>query len=436
MGENFKLKNLLIISPHFPPINAPDMQRIRQSLPYYKKNGFNPIIVYSDIKYVEGYSDESLLQTIPADIEVIKIKGLPYRLTRLLGLGNLGLRSFLHYAFGVNKLLKKRKIDLIFFSTTVFPLLALGSYWKKKFNVPYIIDMQDPWLDFEHLNKPKDLRPKKFWFMHRVDKILEPIAMKQVDGVIAVTQQYLDVLKRRYKNITAENTEVITFGYSVIDFNIAAKELIELDAWCSSKNIIKGVYTGVVNKDMLPIIELIFKALKEILESDNTLAKNVKLFFIGTNYATGKYVKEIVKPIAIKYGIENLVIEVTSRLPYLTTLKLMMEANFLMLIGSTNKAYTASKLYPYLYSQKPFLAVFNKDSSVISIIKKLSSVIPIAFDDNNLESYLEGIKDSLINVLSNNGQKIDVNLEELRKFSAEKLTKNQVMFFNNILSKC
>lgn len=436
MGENVKLKKILIISPHFPPINAPDMQRIRQSLPYYKELGFYPIIVCSDSNYIEGYSDESLIKTIPSDIEVIKIKGLPYRITRLFGLGNLGLRSFIHYAIGVNKILKKRKIDLIFFSTTVFPLLVLGAYWKKKFNIPYIIDMQDPWLDFETLKKPKELRPKKFWFMHSVNKFLEPIALRNADGVIAVTRQYLDVLKTRYKNITDENTEVITFGYSIEDFKVAEKESIDLDIWKSTKTNIRGVYTGVVNNDMLPVIEVIFKAFKDLLTIKNNLTKNVKLFFIGTNYATGGFVKEMVKPLAIKYGIEENIVEVTYRLNYLKTIKLMMEADFLLLVGSTNKAYTASKLYPYLFSQKPLLAVFNKESSVISIIKKISSVEPIAFESEKLESFPEAIKNQLFDILNNSAKEININLDELNQFSAETLTQRQVNFFNKILSRC
>ena len=48
------------------------------------------------------------------------------------------------------------------------------------------------------------------------------------------------MLKTRYKNITAENTEVITFGYSESDFNIAAKELIELDTGIHLKILSKG----------------------------------------------------------------------------------------------------------------------------------------------------------------------------------------------------
>lgn len=430
------MKNLLIISPHFPPVNAPDMQRIRQSLPFYRNYGWNPIIVCSDKKYVEGYTDESLLHTIPDDIEVIRVKGIPYRFTRLFGLGNLGLRSFFNYALSVNKLLKLREIDLIFFSTTVFPLLALGSYWKRKFNIPYIIDMQDPWLDYASLDKPKELRQKKYWFMHSLDKFLEPIAMKKADGIISVTQQYIDVLKSRYKNIVDENTEVITFGYSTNDFKIAEKEVINLNEWNNSKDFIRGVYTGVVNKDMLPVIEIMFRAIKEILDSGNEELKKIKLFFIGTNYATGKFVNKMVMPLAEKYGIDNYIVEVTSRIPYLIALKLIREANFLLLIGSTNKAYTASKLYPYLYTQKPIFAIFNKESSVVNILKKLTPIEPIAFTEKNLENQVDVVKEYLLNIIKQRNNKLEVDLNELKNYSAEELTKKQELFFNRILDRC
>lgn len=430
------MKNILIISPHFPPVNAPDMQRIRQSLIYYRANGWNPIIVCSDIKYVEAYTDVSLSQSIPTDIEVIKVKGLPYRITRLFGLGNLGLRSMFHYAYAVNKILRHKNIDLIFFSTTVFQLLVLGNYWRKKFNIPYVIDMQDPWLDYSPLQMQKKLRPKKFWFMHNLDKILEPIAMKNAAGVIAVTQQYIDVLKARYKNINDENSEVITFGFSENDFKIAKNEIVSFEDWNIAKKVIRGTYTGVVNKQMLPVIELIFKAFKEILDSNPQDLNSVKLYFIGTNYATGTKAKEMVKPLALKYGIDDYIIEVTSRVPYLTALKIQLESDFLLLIGSTNRVYTASKLYPYLYSQKPILAIFNKESSVIDIFQKITSKAPIAFSEESLENHLEEIKNNLLDMMHNKNNKIEINFEELRKFSAEELTLKQVEFFDKILDKC
>jgi len=39
------MKRVLIVSPNFPPINAPDMQRVRMSLPFYRDNGWEPVVL-------------------------------------------------------------------------------------------------------------------------------------------------------------------------------------------------------------------------------------------------------------------------------------------------------------------------------------------------------------------------------------------------------
>jgi hypothetical protein len=37
-----RMRTLLIVSPHFVPINAPDMQRVRMSLIYFAEFGWKP----------------------------------------------------------------------------------------------------------------------------------------------------------------------------------------------------------------------------------------------------------------------------------------------------------------------------------------------------------------------------------------------------------
>src|SRR5690606_16191048 len=109
--------------------------------------------------------------------------------------------------------------DLVYFSTTQFPVCILGAYWKRKFGIPYVIDMQDPWHSEYYQNKPKNEQPPKYWFSYRLNKWLEPIAIKQVDGLIAVSEQYIKDLQQRY-NLNIPN-KTITFGYSEIDLNIS-----------------------------------------------------------------------------------------------------------------------------------------------------------------------------------------------------------------------
>jgi hypothetical protein len=137
------LKNVLIISPYFPPINGADMQRIRMSLPYFAANGWKAEVVMVDEQYTGMATDELLLQSIPAGVKIHKVQALKKTLTSKLGLGSIALRSLWFYWQKIKALLKAQPYDLIYFSTTQFPVCILGAYFKKSFGIPYIIDMQD-----------------------------------------------------------------------------------------------------------------------------------------------------------------------------------------------------------------------------------------------------------------------------------------------------
>src|SRR5689334_25339815 len=121
------------------------MQRVRMSLPYYKEMGWEPVVLCVDESFVSGFRDELLNETIPSDVEVHKTKAWPEKLTRKFGMGSLSLRSYYHFKKKGTELLQARKFDLVFFSTSQFYICALGRYWQKKFGVPFIVDMQDPW---------------------------------------------------------------------------------------------------------------------------------------------------------------------------------------------------------------------------------------------------------------------------------------------------
>src|ERR1700712_1737733 len=129
------------------------MQRIRMSLPYFAANGWDADVVTIDEHYADFGTDPLLLQSIPATTKVHKVKALRKQFTSKVGLGSIALRSLWFYRQYVNELLKHEKFDLVYFSTTQFPLCILGPYWLKKFNVPYIIDMQDPWFSNYYQDK-------------------------------------------------------------------------------------------------------------------------------------------------------------------------------------------------------------------------------------------------------------------------------------------
>src|SRR5829696_8891477 len=92
MASERMRRRVLIVSPHFPPVNAPDMQRVRMSLPFYAEFGWEPTVLAVAPTSTER-TEPLLTETFPAGIPVERVRALPADLTRMVGVGNLALRS-------------------------------------------------------------------------------------------------------------------------------------------------------------------------------------------------------------------------------------------------------------------------------------------------------------------------------------------------------
>jgi hypothetical protein len=439
------LKSVLIISPSFPPINAADMHRVRQSVSYFEDFGWKPTVVTVKACYNEASLDDLLVETLPENLEIIEIKALSSKWTRKMGLGALGLRAMPYYFWEVNKLLKNRKFDLIYFSTTMFPVLILGSWWKKKFKIPFIIDMQDPWHSDYYENKPKSEQPPKYWFSYRLNKYLEPIAMKNVDGIIAVSQGYCTMLQERYANIIPENCTVIPFGVFPKDFDIieetSIKEKINQNAKqlvVKQTNKIQCVYVGRGGADMSTALQIIFGGFKLGLLKNKELFQKISFHFIGTSYAPGEKGKQSILPIAKTFGLEDFVQEYPARVPYFESLTYLKNADLVLIPGSEDPNYTASKLYPYIMSKKPILAVFSETSSVVSILNatKAGEFVTFKHDHkSDLNNYQSSFYEKMIEILIKIPFTPATNWAEFEPYTAKKMTEKQVLFFNKCIEE-
>ena len=427
------MKQVLIISPYFPPSNTADMQRIRMSLPYFKANGWEPEIVMVHEQYSETVKDHLLLASIPADVKIHKVGALSKKWTSKFGLGSLALRSFLFYKRYVNRLLQKKHYDLIYFSTTEFMITILGSYWKKKFGVKYVIDMQDPWHSDYYLDKSKAHRPKKYWFSYRLHKYAEPMAMKKVDGLISVSQNYIDNLKNRYPNIEQIPTATITFGAFIKDLEISAKlsPVVKAPFELDHTNI-NIVYVGRAGYDMQKAISLLFESFKSGLIYEYDKFSKLKFFFIGTSYAPQGKGIQTVSPLAEEYGIEKHVIEKTDRIGFYESLYFLQKADALVIPGSDDPKYTASKIYPYILTKKPLLAIFNEQSNATTIINNCNAGTVAPLNSKTIATTLiyNFLKLAALKKLS----ATPTDWSAFEQYSAAAMTKNQCKLFDKVIN--
>lgn len=426
------MKRLLIISPYFPPSNAADMQRVRMSLPYFKQFGWDAEVVCVDEIYSDVMKDDLLRASLPKGQIIHKIKAFTRQWTSKLGFGSLGFRSFWFYRKKVNSLLRAKKYDLIYFSTTQFPVCVLGAYWKRKFGIPYVIDMQDPWYSDYYKDKPKSQRPPKYLLIYSLHKKLEAIAMKKVDGLISVSANYLEILESRYLNLVKIPGAVITFGAFEPDLKIAANNRNKFDNFLQP-GFTNIVYIGRGGLDMYKAIAPVFEALQKGLKSQPALFGRLKFYFIGTSYAPEGEGTPTILPLAIHYGVEGAITEITDRIGYYHTLLTLQQADILFIPGSDDPKYTASKIYPYLLTQKPLLAVFNENSNaVVALSDCVEDATVLTFNNEPT-----GLADALYPILTGWAEGVFKPVKLLKNFqnySAENLTGKQTELFEQTIN--
>lgn len=422
------MRRVLIITPYFPPINAPDMQRVRMSLPYFRQYGWEPTVMTVDEQYANGFRDELLLETIPTDIEVIKVGAYPEHRTRKLGLGSLSLRSLPHFRKAGDELLKSGKYDLVFFSTSMHHVMSLGKRWKKKFGVPFIVDMQDPWRNDFRIGKAKQVSALKFWIAYSINKYMEAYTMPAVDGIITVSQAYIDVLKERYPSIKNVPAKVITFGASTIDFDLVTRRQLSPAVVDTHNGKINVLYMGAVTPFFIPLIRLFFEALLEHKEPLN----KYHFYFIGTSYVQNSRTT-MVADLAKELGIGDYVTEVPDRTPYLNALATLRAADILFIPGSIDKGYNASKVYNNILSGTPIFSIFHENSTVIPAIQQAGAGVVHSF--RNMDDPA-GMKKDIYKkwtALVQNRDKYPTATGEY-DFTAEKKTAEICAFFEDVLT--
>ncbi len=408
------------------------MQRVRTSLLYYKQAGWEPEVVSVNEKHANNVSDKLLLQSLPPGQVIHQIKALPVKWTSKIGFGSLGFRSFLSYVAKVNSLLRKNKYDLIFFSTTQFPVCALGAYWKNKFGIPYVIDMQDPWYSDYYRNKPKSERPPKFQTVYSLHKKLEAIAMKKVDGLISVSDAYLDELKERYTGLKDVPSATITFGAFELDNKIANDNKTSFKVLLES-GFINVVYVGRGGADMQRSVTHLFKALKTGMQTQPALFGKLKFYFIGTSYAPAGTGLSTILPVASQFGVENMVVEITDRISYYHALLTLQQADALFVPGSADPRYTASKIYAYLLAKKPLMAIFNKNSSTVNIMRKCTENAVVLTIDEETSSLDNSIYQTLANWANGIFVPVEIN-SKFEDFTAKNLAIRQTELFDSAIN--
>jgi hypothetical protein len=126
----------------------------------------------------------------------------------------------------------------------------------------------------------------------------------------------------------------------------------------------------------------------------------LQLHFIGTDYAPPERARKWIEPVAREFGLLDRVHECTGRIPYFDALQVLSDADILLVPGSDDAQYTASKIFPYVLACRPILGVFHERSSVCSVVRETRAghivtfplVDPVAAEEAFVAAWADAVR--------------------------------------------
>ncbi len=432
------MKRVLIVTPNWPPISCPDMHRVRMALSFFSEFGWEPLILKINPDEQEGIKDQQLSKTVPANIKTWQAGCLSKSWTRWLKLNNVGLRSFFYLAQLGSEIIETTKPELIFFSTTMFPVMSLGRYWHSKYGLPYLVDFQDPWLSDYHKRPGSSKEPGgrlKYGFSQLMAQILEPFTLHQVSHVISVSPEYPKTLLQRYSWLREDQFTVLPFGAAETDFQQLPSLNIQQNIFDPNDGKRHWVYVGRGGDDMALAVRALFLAIQSMRNREPETWNSIRLHFVGTSYAPGNQAVKTVEPVAQELGIADLVEEHPHRVPYFEALQILVDSDAILVIGSDDPAYTASKLYPCILARKPIFAIFHQQSSGVNILRRCNVGRVATFNSNDHPvDLLTEVEAHLSWLMSTpKGYHPETNWSEFQPYTAREMTHRQCAIFDRCL---
>lgn len=375
--------HLLLVSPRFPPSNAADSQRLRMLLPHFTAVGCTAEVLAVDPRCSANELDPWQAAHLPPEVPIHRVRGLSLRWARLPGLGSVDARCHRALAHSGSRLLRKRRFDLVYFSTTEFGSFRLGPLWKRRHGVPFVLDYQDPWVN-DHYRRHPDISPPGGRLKHaisdRLHRFHEPRVLRHAAGITAVSPAYPAQLQDRYPFTTRTPSVVLPFPGSPTDFDHLGTIPPNQLPFDPQDGLIHWVSIGRGGDDLHTALNGLFSAISQ--HAPLELRRQLRLHFIGTSYAPPGRGLATIFPVAKHYDLQDIVVEQTERLPLSIALATLKAADALMVIGSNDPSYTASKLNPYLLAQRPLLAILHERSPAAELLMSSSSCKLATFNES------------------------------------------------------
>jgi hypothetical protein len=358
-------RTVIIVSPFFPPSNLAGVHRARHLAKHLPATGWMPIALCVNESFYEQKLDHALAALVPENTQVVKTTAISAASARCLGVGDISLRAWWPLRRALIRLLETQPVGAVLITGSPFYTMLFAPLIKLRFGIPVVLDFQDPWVSaWGAAQSPRT----KAGLAHKLATILEPQALRGANFVVSVSDTQNKELLSRYRWLDGSRIAAIPIGGDPDDFVALRVAPPHLDGVDLEPGYIHFSYVGTVWPAARSSIRTLLRAFRRLCIESPDLARRIRLNFVGTSATPNDASTFHVRTMAEAEGIADAVREFPRRLPYLSALAVLTQSNGVLLIGSDEPHYTASKIYPTLMSGRPFISLYHSASSAHSVL--------------------------------------------------------------------
>jgi glycosyltransferase involved in cell wall biosynthesis len=378
------LKKVLIITYYWPPSGGGGVQRWVKFVKYLIEFNIEPIVLTVDPKYASyAVIDESLKSELPSGIKVFTTKsrepfniykrftskkeipfggfaneenpGITQKISRFIR-GNFFIPdarvgwNLFAYKQAAN-LIEKYDIKTVITSSPPHSTQLIGLKLKKNYKINWIADLRDPWTDIYYY---KQLYHSSLAVL--LDKKKEFAVLNNADKIIVVSRSIKNLFADKISSSQRNKINVISNGFDTDDFISNKKNAIN--------NKFTITYTGTLADNYN--IDGFLKALTCVV--DKYGASKIELLFVGQ---VSKKYRDI---------IENSVLSscciFKGHVVHKESISFLLYSNALFLAipdEPQNEGILTGKLFEYLASRKPIIAVGPVQGDAAAIINECNA---------------------------------------------------------------
>ncbi len=382
------MKQVLIITYYWPPAGGPGVQRWLKFVKYLPEFNIEPI-VYIPENPNYPIIDETLLNEVPENLTILKqlIKE-PYKIAGLLSKkdskriskgiihrpkSQLFIEKLMLYIRGnffipdarknwvkpsvrfLSEYIRANNIETIITTGPPHSLHLIGLQLKQTIGVKWLADFRDPWTTIGYHKELKLTNRSK-----AKHKQLERQVLQNADEII--TTSY--TTSKEFQNIVNKEITTITNGY---DDQINESVSMDKKFTCS--------HIGSLLSERNP--EVLWKVLHELINENEVFKTAFQLNLIGV-------VSDDVMDSIDKYQLKDFV-NIFGYVSHEEAIKYQKQSQVLLLIeidSEETKCIVPGKLFEYMVSERPIIALGPKDSDVNTIINTTNTGKYFSYDDH------------------------------------------------------